>query len=71
MRPVREFFEELWADDLTIKYVVYYEKDGSHYVGHGYKGGTAEEIAKEIEEEYPGWTKIRVEGPKTKQVMKR
>lgn len=71
MQTAREFFEQLWADDLTVKYVVYYEKEGTHYVGHGYKEGSAEQIAKEIKEEYPGWTKIRVEGPKTDHVVNR
>lgn len=66
MRTLREFFEELRADDLSVKYVVYYEEDDSHYVAHGYKKGTAKEIAEEIEEEYPGWTKIRIEGPNTR-----
>ena len=71
MQTVSEFFEGLRAGDLSVKYVIHYEKDGSHYRGHGYKEGTAEEIAKELEEEYPGWTKIRVEGSETNHVMKR
>ena len=71
MRTAREFFEELWSDDKSTKYVVYYEEDNAHYVAHGYKAGSAKEIAEEVQQEYPNWIKIRVEGPDAKHVIKR